>query len=88
MDFDADFATDGYGLVVGLWASEPIGGRVRFLLDSKLLVEELQGGNPVHDERNIDLCRANRTKIEAACRTAFAQRPAKDVGLTKLDFSA
>jgi hypothetical protein len=46
----------------------------------------LHGGNAVHDDANVALCEKERTRIEAACRRAFANRPSARVKLEPSDF--
>ena len=70
-----------------LWADEPTMKRVRFGIGSKVLQDVLHGGNPVHDDANKKLCENERSRIEAACRKAFASRPSESIDLEPDDFS-
>jgi hypothetical protein len=86
LTFDLSFHSDG---VLGcvLWADETVMGRVRFEIGSLILQDVLRGGNPVHDEANVELCERARPRIEAACRQAFANRPSERIDLQPNDFS-
>ena len=57
-----------------LWADEPVHERVRFEVATDVL-KALGGGNPVHSDDNVALCERERSRIEAACRNAFAEGP-------------
>ena len=39
------------------------------------VLKALGGGNPVHSDDNVALCERERSRIEAACRNAFAEGP-------------
>ena len=71
LTFDDSFHSDG---VLGcfIWADETATGRVRFDIGHKILQDVLHGGNPVHDDANVALCKTERLRIEAACQHAFA----------------
>jgi hypothetical protein len=86
LTFDLSFHSDG---VLGcvLWADETAMGRVRFDIGPNILEDVLHGGNAVHDDANVALCEKERTRIEAACRRAFANRPSTRVKLEPSDFS-
>jgi hypothetical protein len=86
LKFDDDFVVVADHLACVLWADAPSGKRVRFLINRLILQEVLGGGNPVDDDANLALCRANRTTIEAACTHAFASRPADHIELRRIDF--
>jgi hypothetical protein len=87
LTFDPTFHTDG---VLGcvLWADETLRGRVRFDIGANILEDVLHGGNAVHDDANVALCEKERTRIETACRQAFANRPSTHVRLESSDFTA
>ncbi len=86
LTFDPVFHSDrALGCV--LWADETVLRRVRFDMGHRILEDVLQGGNPVHDKANEELCERNRERIEAACRRAFADRPGERVELQPTDFS-
>jgi hypothetical protein len=42
----------------------------------------------VREDANVALCEKERTRIEAACRQAFANRPSTHVKLEPTDFTA
>jgi hypothetical protein len=86
LTFDLSFHSDG---VLGcvLWADQTVMGRVRFDIGPNILEDVLHGGNAVHDDANVALCEKERTRIEAACRRAFANRPSTRVKLEPSDFS-
>jgi hypothetical protein len=44
-------------------------------------------GARAFDDANVALCEKERTRIEAACRRAFANRPSTRVKLEPSDFS-
>jgi hypothetical protein len=52
------------------------------------VTEQLGVVNPVHIDESIERCKAQREKIEAACRRAFERKPADRVSLTEIDFAA
>ena len=83
--FDDHLAADGFGCV--LWAGEPKAKRVRFDIGPKILVDVLDGQNPVHHDQNVELCEHARPRVEAACRRAFTERPANNIELVPSDFS-
>jgi hypothetical protein len=62
-------------------------GRVRFSIDSVILVDHLGVRNPVHRENNLAHCKANRERVERACRRAFSRRLADRVSLAATDFA-
>jgi hypothetical protein len=84
LTFDPSFHRDG-GCV--LWADETLMGRVRFDIGANVLEDVLHGGSAVHDDANVALCEKERTRIEAACRQAFANRPSTHVKLEPNDFT-
>jgi len=87
LTFEDRFHSDG---VLGcyLWADEPqTEKQVRFNIGPKILQDVLLGGNPVHDNVNVALCETNRSRIEAACQHAFADRPAASIDLQPMDFN-
>jgi hypothetical protein len=84
LKFDDDFVAAPLACI--LWADAPSAQRVRFLINSLILTDVLSGGNPVDDDANLTLCRANRATIEAACTSAFANRPADHIELRRIDF--
>lgn len=43
--------------------------------------------NPVHRENNLAHCKANRERVERACRRAFSRRLANRVSLAAVDFA-
>lgn len=86
--FDARFLPDGQGegaFGCMLWADEPKFGRVRFHVGSRILVDVLHGGNPVHHDENVKLCEACRLRIEKACRRAFTREQSARVELSLID---
>jgi hypothetical protein len=85
LTFNDRFQPDG---VLGciLWADDPAMKRVRFDIGARILMDVLHGGNPVHHEANVALCKRERTRIEAACRRAFAARPSERIELQAADF--
>jgi hypothetical protein len=85
LTFDPRFHSDG-GCV--LWADETLMGRVRFDIGANILEDVLHGGSAVREDANVALCEKERTRIEAACRQAFANRPSTHVKLEPTDFSA
>jgi hypothetical protein len=85
LTFDPSFHSDG-GCV--LWADETLMGRVRFDIGANILEDVLHGGSAVREDANVALCEKERTRIEAACRQAFANRPSTHVKLEPTDFSA
>jgi hypothetical protein len=85
LTFDDRFHSDGVNGCV-IWASEPKLRRVRFNVGPDVLREVLHGGNPVHDNANLALCKKEWSRIEAACRSAFANRPSASVDLRPVDF--
>jgi hypothetical protein len=85
--FDREFRSDADTNDVYLWGEQPAFGRVRFSIDSEILVDCLGVKNPVHREGNLARCEANRERIERACRRAFSRRLANRVSLTATDFA-
>jgi hypothetical protein len=69
-----------------LWADARDKRRVRFYIGPLILEDVLHGGNPVHDDKNVELCARERPRIEAACRRAFASRPSAYIALQPFDF--
>ena len=59
---------------VYLWGEAPNFGRVRFSIDSVILVDHLGVIDPVHRENNLAHCKAKRERVERACRRAFSRR--------------
>ncbi len=59
-----------------LWADAPDKRRVRFYIGPLILEDVLHGGNPVHDDKNVELC----------ARRAFASRPSAYIALQPFDF--
>ncbi len=47
----------------------------------------LSVSNPVHRENNLSHCKANRERVERACRRAFLRRLANRVSLEAIDFA-
>jgi hypothetical protein len=84
LKFDDDFVAAPLACI--LWADAPSAKRVRFLINRLILTDVLSGGNPVDDDANLALCRAERARIEAACTHAFASRPADHIELRRIDF--
>lgn len=87
MKFDAEFIPDIGTNDVYLWGEAPNFGRVRFSIDSVILVDHLGVRNPVHRENNLAHCKANRERVERACRRAFSRRLANCVSLVTIDTS-
>jgi hypothetical protein len=86
--FDPEFIPDIGTSDVYLWGEAPnFGGGVRFSTDSVILVDHLGVGNPVHRENNLAHCKANRERVERACRRAFSRRLANRVSLAAVDFA-
>jgi hypothetical protein len=85
LTFDDSFHSDGVNGCV-IWANETKLRRVRFNVGPDVLREVLHAGNPVHDNANVALCERERSRIEAACRSAFANRPSASVDLRPVDF--
>ena len=86
LTFDDSVHSDGL-VSCFIRADEPKMGRVTFYIGPTILQDVLHGGNPVHDDANVALCKRNRERIEAACRRAFADRPGEHVDLQPTDFS-
>jgi hypothetical protein len=86
LTFDINFHSDRM-LGCVLWADETVMGRVRFDIGSRILQDVLHGMNLVHDDANVALCERERLRIEAACRRAFADRPAERIDLQPTDFT-
>jgi len=85
LDFDVLFVSDKrLGCLVR--ADEPKYGRVQFLIGHLILIDVLGGGNPVDHKMNIELCEREQTRIRAACRQAFKERPNAVIGLQARDF--
>jgi hypothetical protein len=86
--FDANFLSAGAEDVLScmLWADEPKFGRVRFHIGSRILVDMLHGGHPVHHDENVKLCETCRPRIEKACRRAFIREQSARVELSIVDF--
>jgi hypothetical protein len=87
MKFDREFRSDAGTNDIYLWGEAPNFGRVRFSIDSVILVDHLGVGNPVHRENNLAHCKANRERVERACRRAFLRRLANRVSLEAIDFA-
>src|SRR5271167_3258117 len=85
--FDAEFIPDIGTNDVYLWGEAPNFGRIRFSIDSVILVDHLGVRNPVHRENNLAHCKANRERVERACRNAFSRRLANCVSLVTIDTS-
>jgi hypothetical protein len=85
--FDAEFIPDIGTNDVYLWGEAPNFGRVRFSIDSVILVDHLGVSNPVHRENNLAHCKTNRERVERAFRRAFSRRPANRVSLEAIDFA-
>jgi hypothetical protein len=85
--FDPEFIRDIGTNDVYLWGEAPNFGRVRFSTDSVILVDHLSVSNPVHRENNLAHCKANRERVERACRRAFLRRLAYRVSLEAIDFA-
>jgi hypothetical protein len=85
--FDAEFIPDIGTNDVYLWGEAPNFGRVRFSIDSVILVDHLGVRNPVHRENNLAHCKAKRERVERACRRAFSRRRANRVSLAAIDFA-
>jgi hypothetical protein len=79
--FDREFRSDAGTNDVYLWGEQPAFGRVRFSIESGILVDHLGARNPVHREGNLSHCEAKRERIERACRRAFSRRLANRVSL-------
>jgi hypothetical protein len=87
--FDDSFAVDSIeegSLGCVLWASEPKFSRVRFHLRHQILMDVLHGENPVHHQKNIELCEKSRARIEKACRRALVRDQCDRVELNFTDF--
>jgi hypothetical protein len=87
MKFDPEFIPDIGTNDVYLWGEAPNFGRVRFSIDSVILVDHLDVRNPVHRENNLAHCKAKRERVERACRRAFSRRLANRVSLAAIDFA-
>ena len=87
MKFDREFRSDAGTNDVYLWGEQPAFGRVRFSIDSRILVDHLGVRNPVHHEDNLAHCEAKRGRIERACRRAFTRRLADRVSLAAINFA-
>ena len=87
MKFDPEFIPDIGTNDVYLWGEAPNFGRVRFSIDSVILVDHLGVGNPNHRENNLAHCKANRERVERGCRRAFSRRLANRVSLAAVDFA-
>jgi hypothetical protein len=85
--FDPEFIPDTATNDVYLWGEAPNFGRVRFSIDSVILVDHLGIRNPVHRENNLAHCKAKRERVERACRRAFSRRLANRVSLAAVDFA-
>jgi hypothetical protein len=84
--FDDEFRLSSDRNHCTLWADESRFKRVRFSIDTHLLPDVPQGGNTVHDFADLALCESERSRIEAACRRAFAKRASTDIELEPTDF--
>jgi hypothetical protein len=84
--FDDHFASYG-ARGCALWAGEPAIDRVRFNIGHKILREVLHGGKPGRHDADFALCERERSRIETACRRAFASRPGARISLRKADFN-
>ena len=85
LTFDDDFHSDPTGCF--LCAKTEIGVRVQFNIGTMILQDELdQKGPAINDEMNVALCVKERSRIEAACRRAFASRPSERIDLQPSDF--
>ena len=87
MKFDREFISDVGPNDVYLWGEQPAFGRVRFSIDSEILVDHLGVSNPVNRNDNLAHCEAKRERIERACRRAFSRRLANRVSLVAIDFA-
>ncbi len=87
MEFNPVFIADEVTNDVYLWGEAPNFGRVRFSIDSVILVDHLGVRNPVHRENNLAHCKANRERVERACRRAFSRRLANRISLEAVDFA-
>jgi hypothetical protein len=59
---------------------------VRFDIRGVILTDSLGGGNPIHQDDNVKLRDQKRSMIEAACRHAYAERPAHHIALEQRHF--
>jgi hypothetical protein len=87
MKFEDFAAETGIDNTIIIWANESPLRRVRFAIGASILTDQLGVGNPVHVEQSIERCRAQREKIEAACRRAFKREPSDRVFLREIDFA-
>jgi hypothetical protein len=85
--FDPEFISDIGTNDVYLWGEAPNFGRVRFSIDSVILVDHLGVRNPVHRGNNLAHCKAYRDRVERACHRAFSRRLANCVSLAAIDFA-
>jgi hypothetical protein len=65
MKFDPEFIPDIGTNDVYLWGEAPNFGRVRFSIDSVILVDHLGVRNPVHRENILAHCKAKRRESSA-----------------------
>jgi hypothetical protein len=86
MKFEDFAAETGIDNTIILWANEPPLRRVRFSIGALVLTDQIGVENPVHHNASIERCRAQRDKIEAACRRAFEKQPTDVVSLVDADF--
>ena len=84
--FDPQFGLGQYENSCVLWASIGASRRIQFSIPPAVLKDLLNGGNPVHDIENAQLCERERPRIEAACRNAFAGWPSTRITLRTSDF--
>jgi hypothetical protein len=67
-----DFKADIDNTII-VWANESPLRRLRFSIGASILTSRLGVSNPVHVEQNIERCRAQRDKIEAAAIVRFTE---------------
>ena len=87
MKFDPEFIPDIGTNDVYLWGEAPNFGRVRFSIDSVILVDHLGVRNPVHRENNLAHCKANRGEGRARLSPRFLAKTCKSRSLAAIDFA-
>jgi hypothetical protein len=80
-----DFAAGTDNTII-VWANESPLRRVRFSIGASILTDQLGVGNPVNPDQSVECCRAQRQKIETACRGAFKREQSDRLSLVDADF--
>jgi hypothetical protein len=84
-DFHPGNQETGEGCLI--WANASRSKRVRFFINRSILIDTLNCESAFANEIAIACCRRERSRIEAACRRAFARQPDdKFIALQAHDF--